>query len=45
MVTLELEGPNGGSLAAVRRDGREVRPEVRVLAAHEELVAAHPGYS
>jgi hypothetical protein len=44
-VETDLRDPNGGSLAMVVRDGKEVRPEVKVLAAGEEKIAARPGYS
>jgi hypothetical protein len=44
-VTMDLVSPSGGSLAIVMRDGKEVRPNVRILAAGEQMVAAQPGYS
>ncbi len=44
-VLTDLVGPNGGSLAMVRRDRKEVRPEVRVLAGEESKIFRRPGYS
>jgi hypothetical protein len=45
IVILDVKGPNGGSLAGVRRENAEVRPAVKVLSGGESKVSATPGYS
>jgi hypothetical protein len=44
-VGVSLAGPNGGGICLVRRDGKDVRPAVTVLADGEAKASGRPGWS
>jgi hypothetical protein len=45
LVVVTVKDPNGADLGTVLSDGKELRPEVKLLRDGEEKLAATPGYS